>query len=95
MAAASLRIEATGKPKGCKLIRISADLEDGVIQSISIRGDFFASPVEGFDRAEQRLRFVPTGELGSRFEQYLQEEGVEVQGINGDGLEQVLLSALI
>ncbi|WP_157784251.1 hypothetical protein [Treponema primitia] len=84
-----MRIEATGKPEGCKLIRISADLEDGVIQSISIRGDFFASPVEGFDRAEKRLRDVPVRELGSRFEQYLQEEGVEAQGINGEGLDRV------
>jgi hypothetical protein len=84
-----MRIEAADKPPGCKLIRLSADLENGIIQSISIRGDFFADPVEGFDRIEHRLQLIPAEELGSRFEQYLKEEGVEVQGIDGKGLEQV------
>lgn len=89
-----MRIEAADKPPGCKLIRISADLENGIIQSISIRGDFFADPVEGFDRIEQRLRLIPVEELGSRFEQYLKEAGVEAQGIDGKGLEQVFWRGL-
>jgi hypothetical protein len=89
-----MRIEAADKPPGCKLIRISADLENGIIQSVSIRGDFFADPVEGFDRAEQRLRSIPAEELGSRFEQYLKEEGVEARGIDGKGLDQVFRRGL-
>jgi hypothetical protein len=89
-----MRIEAADKPPGCKLIRLSADIENGIIQSISIRGDFFADPVEGFDRTEQRLRLIPAEELGFRFERYLKEEGVEAQGIDGKGLEQVLRRGL-
>jgi hypothetical protein len=79
-----------GKPPGRKLIRVTAEVEGGVIRAISIRGDFFASPVEGFDRAERRLRGVPVNELGSRFDRYLREEGVEAQGIDGEGLERVI-----
>jgi hypothetical protein len=89
-----LKIEATDKPAGCKLIRISAEVGDGIIRSISIRGDFFASPVEGFDRAEERLRGIPAGELGARFDRYLQEEGVEAQGIDGNGVERVFRTGL-
>ena len=89
-----MRIEATDKPTGCKLIRLTVDIEDDIIQSISIRGDFFASPVEGFDRVEQRLRLIPVKELGARFERYLQEEGVDTLGIDGKGLEQVVRKGL-
>ncbi|GHV89176.1 hypothetical protein AGMMS50267_15360 [Spirochaetia bacterium] len=98
-----MKIEALGKPAGCKLIRITAELSpstegsplaEGIIQSISIRGDFFASPEEGFDRVEQRLPGIRAEELGASFDQYLKEEGVEAQGICGDGLAEVFNSAL-
>jgi hypothetical protein len=87
-------IEGIGKPEGCKLIRVSADLEDGVIRSISIRGDFFASPAEGFDRIEARLTGVAPDEAGPAFDRFLIQEGVEAQGISGEGLAQVIRSAL-
>lgn len=99
-----MKIEALGKPAGCKLIRITAELADpgpadigpaeGIIRSISIRGDFFASPEEGFEKAEQRLPGTKAAELGPRFDQYLAEEGVEAQGISGDGLAEVFNEAL-
>jgi hypothetical protein len=89
-----MKLEALGKPAGCKLIRVTAEVEDDRIRSISIRGDFFASPGEGFDRAEQRLSGTPVNELGPWFDQYLAEEGVAAQGIHGDGLAQVFYSAL-
>ena len=89
-----VKIEAMGKPSGCKLIRITAELNEGIIRSISIRGDFFASPGEGFDRAEQRLAGVRATEVGARFDEYLAAEGVEAQGIHGDGLAEVFNAAL-
>ncbi|GHV79763.1 hypothetical protein AGMMS49944_15540 [Spirochaetia bacterium] len=89
-----MKIEALGKPAGCKLIRITAELDEGIIRSISIRGDFFASPEEGFEKAEQRLSGTKAAELGPRFDQYLAEEGVEAQGISGDGLAEVFNAAL-
>jgi hypothetical protein len=89
-----MRIEGTEKPPGCKLIRVSADIEDGVIRFISIRGDFFASPEEGFERAEARLCGVPAAEAGNAFDFFLKEEGVEAAGINGAGLGEALAAAI-
>jgi hypothetical protein len=83
-------IEGVGKPEGCKLIRVSADIEDGVIKFISIRGDFFASPEEGFENAERRLAGVSLAEAGGAFDALLAEESVEAVGINGKGLAEVL-----
>jgi hypothetical protein len=89
-----MRIEGMGKPAGCKLIRLSAGIEDGVIRYISIRGDFFASPEEAFERAEARLWGVPAAEAGTAFDSFLKEEGVEAFGINGTGLAEVLSGAI-
>jgi hypothetical protein len=61
---------------------------------MSIRGDFFATPEDGFDRVEERLRDIPAETLGPYFDRLLAEEGVETQGIDGRGLSQVLHSAL-
>ncbi|MDR2313959.1 MAG: hypothetical protein LBE02_05435 [Spirochaetaceae bacterium] len=85
-----VHIERAGKPPGCKLIRLSADIEGGVICRISIRGDFFASPEEGFERAEARLRGVPAADAGRIFDLLLQEEGVETAGIDGSALAKLL-----
>ncbi|MDR3284963.1 MAG: hypothetical protein LBS97_07285 [Treponema sp.] len=89
-----MNIEAMGKPPSCKLIRISADIHGGVIRSISIRGDFFASPAEGFERAEQRLAGVPLAEAPTAFDRFLAEEGVDCQGINGAAVGAVLAAGM-
>lgn len=86
-------IEGTGKPGGCKLIRVTAELSGGVLSRVSIRGDFFASPVEGFERAEARLSGIPLAGAGAAFDAFLAEEGVETAGIDGGGLEEVLRAA--
>jgi lipoic acid synthetase len=87
-------VEGMGRPAGCKLIRVSADIENGIIRFISIRGDFFASPEEAFERAESRLRGIPAAEAGTAFDSFLKEEGVEAFGINGAGLGELLAGAL-
>jgi hypothetical protein len=86
-------IEGVGKPEGCKLIRFSADIEGGVLKSIRIRGDFFASPEEGFDRLEERLAGVSLPEVEAAFNALLNEEGVEVFGISGAGLASLLYAS--
>jgi hypothetical protein len=86
-------IEGTGKPDGCKLIRVTAEVSGGILGRVSIRGDFFASPVEGFERAEARLSGVPLTGAGAVFDAFLAEEGVEAAGIHGGGLEEVLRAA--
>ena len=87
-------IEGTGKPEGCKLIRVTAELSDGVLRNVVIRGDFFASPAEGFERAEAGLSGVPPGRAGAAFDALLAGEGVQAAGIHGRGLQEVLTAAL-
>lgn len=93
-------VHAIGKPAGAKLIRLSAVIENGILSSISIRGDFFAIPEEGFERVESRLAGTPriaAAELdafAARFDQLLAEEGVEPYGISGAAVAEVLGTAL-
>jgi hypothetical protein len=87
-------IEAAGKPAGCKLIRLSAEVSGGVIRSIKIRGDFFASPGEGFDRLEKRLPGTPLADLPAAFDRLLLEERVEAQGITGAGIWELVLESM-
>ncbi|MDR0525183.1 MAG: hypothetical protein LBG90_04855 [Spirochaetaceae bacterium] len=89
-----MRIEGIGKPEGCKLIRLQADITDRCLTSIRIRGDFFASPEEGFEQVESQLRNIPLEALAEAFDRRLAQAGVEVFGISGKGLTAVLFSAL-
>ena len=90
----TVRIETTGRPQGCKLMRISADVKDGIITFISIRGDFFASPEAGFDAVEQRMCGSALRDAGSVFNSLLKEEGVEAFGVSGEGLDQLIAESV-
>jgi hypothetical protein len=87
-------IKGVGKPAGCKLIRIRAEVAGDIVESITIRGDFFASPEEGFDRAEKRLSGTPLSEIATTFDALLADEGVEAFGISGEGVAAVLTEAI-
>jgi hypothetical protein len=89
-----VKVEGLGKPDGCKLIRISAELEKDTIKSIQIRGDFFASPEEVFDQIEKALEGTRFRDLSQVFDSLIREKGVETYGINGPGLAEVLISAV-
>lgn len=89
-----MTIHGVGKPAGCKLLRVDAEIEDGVVARIAIRGDFFATPEEGFERSEARLSGTSVADLASRFDALLAEEGVEPYGITGTGLAEVVKGAI-
>ncbi|MDR1893136.1 MAG: hypothetical protein LBQ61_00385 [Spirochaetales bacterium] len=89
-----MRFEGRGKPEGCKLLRVGGEVEDGRLKTLRLRGDFFAYPAEGFERAEARLTGVPLGELAGVFDREMAAEGVECQGITGRGLAEVIEAAL-
>jgi lipoic acid synthetase len=90
-----VRIETLGKPPGSKLIRLSAELEGDLIKTIRIRGDFFASPEESFDRLEMRLAGTSLAGLAASFDSLLREEGIEAFGITGAGVASVLATAVL
>ena len=89
-----MHIETTGRPPGCKLIRLSADIEGGIIANLSVRGDFFASPEEGFENAERRMKGIALQDAAVLFNVFLMEEGVEASGINGEGIALLLYKAM-
>ena len=89
----TIQIETMGRPDGCKLIRLSAEINNDIIQSLSIRGDFFASPETAFEIVEQRMKGIKLCEADHVFNALLKEEGVEVFGINGEGISQLLRNA--
>jgi len=70
------------KAPGGKLLKIYVDIENGILKSISLRGDFFAHPEEGFDRAEACLAGIPASRFESAFRKALAREGVELYGVS-------------
>jgi hypothetical protein len=103
-----MRVRATGKPEGGKLLRIEAELAepraagaaaapgagDLVLASITVSGDFFAVPEEGFETLEARLAGTRLADLAARFDALLLELGVQAVGITGAGVAATLQGAI-
>jgi len=94
-----MKIEAVGKPAGCKLLRISAELtepanDDCIVRAISIRGDFFAIPEEKFEMAESRLCGTTLGKIGDVFDAEILNLGIQVMGISGQGILATIRGAI-
>lgn len=90
-----MKIEAMGKPEGCKLLRISAAIgdppgRDSLIEGISVRGDFFAVPEEGFEALEKSLSGVRISDLAEAFEIQARKLGVKTLGISGRALQTLI-----
>jgi len=95
-----LKLELIGKPIGCKLLRMSIDIDESldpraIIRSISIRGDFFAIPEESFDELQYEIRGTMLGDLGKTFAAIATEKGLQCAGIDGEGLATLVNEALI
>ncbi len=87
-------IHGMGKPSGCKLIRVDAEIDQTTLTKITIRGDFFAIPEEDFERLEQSLAGIPIDCLAQRFDALIDTLGIQTQGITGNGLAEVVQSAV-
>lgn len=89
-----MEIDCIGKPEGCKLIRIHADIDGSLITRISIHGDFFAVPEEAFERLEAKLAPCTLDALEQRFNMLVQQEAVELIGISANAIMQLISDAL-
>ncbi len=89
-----MKVSSVTKPPGCKLIRVDAEIVDSALVSLSVRGDFFAVPEEGFDRMEARFAGTKVEDLARRFDELAAEEGVEPCGITGEGLAFAIGAAI-
>jgi len=93
-----MKVEGSGKPQGSKLIRVSAEMEMrsgvSIVRSLSVTGDFFALPEEGFEAVEASLHDLPLARLAEDFEAAMQAGGVSLLGISGRGVEEILRNAV-
>ena len=91
-------VRCQGKPEGCKLLRIEAEIDGGtsapLIRSILIRGDFFAIPEESFESLESSLIDVPLRGFAGIFDARAKKLGLQMAGIHGEGVESVIRSGL-
>jgi len=94
-----MKIEAIGKPEGCKLLRISAEISrtlegELILDSIRIKGDFFFVPEEAFEGIEQSLAGLPLELVASTFDSLAAESGCLCAGIHGKGIVETIRKEL-
>jgi len=83
-----------GKPSGGKLLRLSLEWEQGLVRSISVRGDFFAHPEDGFDAAEAALAGASVEHVGEAFARELAARGVTLFGLTPEDVGIAVASIL-
>ncbi len=76
-----------GKAAGGKLLRMDMSWSDGVVRSLSIRGDFFAHPEDAFEDLERSLVGCRLDELGARFAAGARERGLSLLGLLPEDLD--------
>ena len=79
-----MRARRVVKVPGGKLLKLTVEIQGGVLTEFSLRGDFFAHPEEGFDRVEASMEGVPAADFSTAFREALEREGVELYGISAD-----------
>ncbi len=84
-----------GKAKGGKLLRLTLNWHGDTVESMQIRGDFFAHPEEGFDKLESALRGIPLTEARNLYERALVAYGVTVYGLLPEDLEDAIREILL
>ena len=79
-----------GRAKGGKLLRLKAEWNNGLIESIAIHGDFFAHPEDGFEAAEAALVGQPVENASKVFAAALAEHSVSLFGLLPEDLDIAL-----
>lgn len=88
-----MTVERVFKSPGTKLLRLTADIDAGAVRGLSMRGDFFAHPEEGFDRVEASLVGVTVAGFESAFRAALEREGVSLYGLDPADVANLLEEA--
>ncbi len=92
-------LKVTIKPKGCKLLRVHAQVSDpptlsSKILSLTVNGDFFAIPEEGFEKIETDLRGFVIDSVGEAFDKMATEERLSLAGISGSAIQEALVAGI-
>ena len=85
--------KVTLKVPGGKLLKVTADIDNGVLASVQITGDFFVYPEEELYHLEQLLRFHPLDRdlLLYMIQSYLTQNNVQFYGITPEALTDALM----
>ncbi len=85
--------KVTFKVPNGKLLKIIADIDNGILISLQITGDFFVYPEEELYHIEQLLRFHPLEKESLLFmiESYIKQNNVEFYGITPEALTDAIL----
>jgi hypothetical protein len=94
-----MHLSCQGKPPGCKLLRLDAEMDFSILKSpvvrkIMIHGDFFAIPEETFDILESSLKDIPLEDFAQVFDSRAKEAKLQLAGITGEGIAAVLRSSI-
>lgn len=76
-------------PNG-KLLRIRAQITDGVIETIELSGDFFLHPEPLITTIESSLRNTPIDEVAERIERTLSEHEATLIGCSPHDIEEAI-----
>lgn len=94
---------ATTKVTGGKLLRVKCEVEDGVLKTVSITGDFFMHPEDGIGELEKCLVGVSvTEEMSEKWREECAEKlnavigdkDFELIGFGASDVAQTLVDAL-
>lgn len=81
------------RAKGGKTFRLTAVLEDGIVDKITLTGDFFIVPEEGLEVVEMALldsaRHGCSG-TAERLREAAGSQGVRLSGLSFEDLEEAL-----
>jgi lipoate-protein ligase A len=84
----SMNVKKAYKVPDGKLVKISMDLDNEIIKSVKITGDFFIHPEDSLEDLEKDLLDLQLGtrEIKTVIQEYFNREDVEVYGITSDAL---------
>ena len=79
--------QAVYKVPGGKLLKVSVDFEEDVIERVKVSGDFFAHPEESIELIEEALVGAMIGpELEELLEDLIEENGIELYGVDVESI---------
>ena len=79
-------------PNG-KLLKITADIDDTVLVSLQITGDFFVYPEESIIQLEQLLRYQPLEKdlLLYMIDAFFKQNNVELFGVTAEAISDAII----
>ncbi|MFW5991323.1 MAG: lipoate protein ligase C-terminal domain-containing protein [Candidatus Nanoarchaeia archaeon] len=76
-------------PKG-KLLRLQVSLENDIISSIKISGDFFAHPERAIEEIEELLAGKRIAEVEKELSKFIKKNNIELIGFEAGDLTKAL-----